>query len=232
MIAIAVKPSRKHALPRWHKKFLAMLPLIRRHASVSFRHLDQEARAEAVAEVVANALVAFRRLVELGKTDVAFASPLARYGVAQVRAGRRTGGKLNVRDVSSGYCQQTKGVQVDRLDHFDAEEDCWTEVLVEDKTAGPAETAASRIDFGNWLGTLPARQRRIASVLATGETTQATARRFRLSPGRVSQLRQELKRAWEVFIGEHEKVSPPPRTSTQDLAAVNRSLASIGEAVA
>ncbi|MDZ4821421.1 MAG: hypothetical protein SGJ20_20860 [Planctomycetota bacterium] len=201
MIAIAPK-SRKQSVPRWHKQFLAMLPLIRRHAAVSFRHLDPEARAEAVQEVVANALVAFRRLVELGKADVAFPSPLARYGVAQVRAGRRTGGRLNVCDVSSSYCQQQKGVSVDRLDHFDTVKECWVEVLVEDRTAGPAQTAASRIDFGAWLGTLPGKQRRIAAVLATGETTQATARKFRLTAGRISQLRRELHEAWLSFVGE------------------------------
>ena len=202
MIAIAPRVSRKLSVPRWHKKFLVMLPLIRRHAAVSFRHLDAEARAEAVSEAVANALVAFRRLVELGKVDVAYASPLARYAVAQVRAGRRVGTSLNCKDISSLHCQNQKRLTLERLDYYDTEEMCWAEVLVEDRHAGPAQTAASRIDFGNWLGTLPARQRRIASVLATGETTLATARRFRLSPGRVSQLRQELKRGWDVFTSD------------------------------
>ena len=202
MIAVAEKPVRKRSIPKWHKQFLAMLPLIRRHAAVSFRHLDAEARAEAVSEAVANALVAFRRLVELGKVDVAYASPLARYAVAQIRAGRRVGASLNCKDVTSLHCQNQKRLTLERLDYYDTEEMCWQEVLVEDRHAGPAQTAASRIDFGNWLGTLPAKRRRIASVLATGETTLATARRFRLSPGRISQLRQELKLAWEVFTAD------------------------------
>jgi hypothetical protein len=38
---------------------------------VSFRHLVGEARQDAIQEVVANALVAFCRLVQLGKTDLA-----------------------------------------------------------------------------------------------------------------------------------------------------------------
>jgi len=202
MIAIAQRPVRKRSVPKWHKQFLKMLPLIRRHAAVSFRHLDPEARAEAVQEVVCNALAAFRRLVELGKADVAYASPLARYAVAQVRAGRRTGGRLNIRDVSSNYCQQRKSIQVDRLDRFDEEEGCWLETLVEDKTAGPADIAASRVDFSEWMRSLPSRQRRIANVLATGETTKATARKFHVTAGRVSQLRQELMTSWHQFVGE------------------------------
>ena len=202
MIAIAKVAAPKRSVPRWHRKFLTMLPLIRRHAAVSFRQLGPEARAEAVQEVVANALVAFRRLVELGKADVAYASPLARFAASQVRAGRRTGGRLNIRDISSSYCQQQKSVAMERLDHFDDEEGCWVEVLVEDKTAGPAETAASRIDFASWLRSLSRKKRKVATALATGESTQTTARKFSLSPGRVSQLRSELKKAWEMFVGD------------------------------
>lgn len=208
MIAVA-KPIRssKRTAPGWHRQFLIMLPAIRRHAQISFRHLDVEARQEAVQEVICNAMAAFRRLVELRKQDVAYPSALARYGVAQVRAGRRLGGSLNVRDVTSTHCQRMKGMQVDRLDHFDQEEMCWQEILVEDRKAGPAETAASRIDFGNWLATLPGRQRRIASTLATGESTQVAARKFRVTAGRISQLRRELQEAWEAFIEERPIVS-------------------------
>ena len=206
MIAIAKPSSPKRSVPRWHKKFLAMLPLIRQHAQISFRQLDAEARSEAVQEVIANACLAFRRLVELNKTDVAYPSALARYGVAQYRAGRRVGASLNCKDISSVHCQNSKGLTVERLDYFDTEEMCWQEVLIESRGAGPAETAASRIDFASWLRSLSRQKRKVAALLATGESTQVTAKRFRLSPGRVSQLRQELKQAWDVFTSD--KVTP------------------------
>jgi len=67
--------------------------------------------------------------------------------------------------------------------------------------AGPADTAATRIDFGTWLETLPARVRKIATFLATGETTMAAAQRFRLSPSRISQLRRHFYEAWHTFQG-------------------------------
>ena len=60
------------------------------------------------------------------------------------------------------------------------------EVVVEDRRAGPAEVVAARIDFGDFLRSLSSRYRRIAAVLATGESTTATARKFHVSPGRVS----------------------------------------------
>ena len=200
MIRIASQP--KPAVPAWHAGFLAMLPAIETHARIAFRDLDPEAREEAIQEVVANACRAYVRLVELGKLDIAYPSVLARYGVAQVRDGRKVGGKLNIHDVLSPYCQQRKGVLVERLDKYDHEEDCWQEILVEDRTAGPADLAASRIDFSAWLKFLPGRMRRIANCLATGETTTTTAGKFKVSPGRISQIRKELCRAWHRFQGE------------------------------
>ena len=75
-------------------------------------------------------------------------------------------------------------------------------MLVEDRKAGPADTAAARIDFGDWLLTLGGRRRGIAETLAEGETTSVTAAKFRVSLGRISQLRRELRDDWERFHGE------------------------------
>ena len=95
---------------------------------------------------------------------------------------------------------------MENLDLFDREEMAWTEILVEDRHAGPAETAASRIDFSDWLGTLSGRYRKIATTLATGETTTAAARKFNVSLGRVSQLWRELQEAWEIFVADRPAV--------------------------
>ena len=179
-----------------------MLPSIVRYARISFRHLPTEAREEAAAECVANAFVAFARLVQLGKVELAYPSVLARYAVAQVNDGRKVGGHLNIHDVASAYCQRLKGVTVERLDKFDRDEEAWEEIVVEDAHVGPAEVAATRIDFSAWLRILPGRLRRIAKTLAVGETTTAVARRFCVSLSRISQIRRELQHSWEAFAGE------------------------------
>ena len=44
--------------------------------------------------------------------------------------------------------------------------------------------------------------RRIAEALALGHTTADVAKRFRVTPGRVSQLRRELQNSWQTFHGE------------------------------
>jgi hypothetical protein len=186
----------------WHGTFLAMLPAIRTHARIAFRYLDAEAREEAVQDVVCNACVATARLAELGKLDLAYPSVLARYGVAQVNDGRKVGGRLNCKDVLAPYCQRKKNLAVERLDRFDKDTGEWVEAIVEDSRTPVPEQAAFRCDFPAWLATLPRRDRRIAEFLALGNRTSEAARRFRVSQGRISQLRRELAESWRQFEDE------------------------------
>jgi hypothetical protein len=182
-------------------RFLEMLPSIQQQARAAFRSEMPERQEELIAEVIANAFVAFARLVERGLIDMAYPTPLTQYAIRQVRTGRRVGAKLNVLDVSSQYAQLAKGFTVERLDRRD-EQGQWREILVEDRHAGPAETAAARIDIGDWFASLPKRSRRIAKALGNGERTKEVAKRFGVSAGRVSQVRTELKAAWELFVAE------------------------------
>jgi RNA polymerase sigma factor (sigma-70 family) len=184
------------------EKFLQLLPQIRQQARLAFRNEPAERREDLVAEVIANCWVAYNRLIERDLHDVIYATPLAGYAVKQVRDGRRVGSSLNVKDVSSKYAQHRKGFVMESLDRYDRKHAEWKEVLVEDRHAGPAETAACRIDFAAWLRSLPKRSRRVAEMLAKGEPTKAVARRFHVSPGRISQLRRELMNHWQEFQGE------------------------------
>lgn len=60
-------------------------------------------------------------------------------------------GRMNVKDVSSPYCQRVKCVVMERLDRYDADDESWQEILIPDKTCTPAELAASRIDVQAWF---------------------------------------------------------------------------------
>jgi len=202
MIAPAANRHPQRLADRHRKLFLSLLPAIVEQARFAFRHRRLEEREEFVAEVVANCWVAFTRLVERRLTEIIYATPLAQYAIKQVRDGRRVGCKSNVRDVSTEYAQRAKRFTVGRLDHFDANKGEWRQLVVEDRHAGPAETAAARIDIGDWLANLPRRTRRIARTLATGETTKNAARKFRVSAARISQTRRELQDGWQSFQGE------------------------------
>lgn len=183
-------------------RFLAMLPAIRENARFAFRKFSAVLREDLIAEVVANAYCAFARLVKSGREQEAFATPLTDFAIRQVRAGRRVGSSLNVHDITSPAALLTGCIRVERLDRFDDEKHEWKEALIDDKKAGPAETAAARIDFAHWLRRLPRRDRQIAKALAKGETTKSVAKLYRLSPGRVSQLRRELHESWEELHGQ------------------------------
>ncbi len=108
----------------------------------------------------------------------------------------------------SGYAQYTKGFRVERLHRNQPVGKGWQEMLIEDKRATPAEIAACRIDFSDWLRLLTRRYRKIALTLAAGETTQATAKKFGLCSARISQIRQLLKESWERFQGEAKADKP------------------------
>jgi len=179
-----------------------MVPAIVIQARFAFRHLKPEAREEAIEEVIANALVAFVRLVQLQKVELAYPSALARYAVAQILDGRRVGNRLNVRDVLSPYAQKEKHIKVERLDRFDEKDNEWVEAVVEDDRTPIPDQVAFRCDFPAWLDTLPRRNRRIAKTLALNHTTGEVAKRFGVSAGRISQLRRDLERSWQQFHGE------------------------------
>jgi hypothetical protein len=203
MIASVKRPKSQCKTPDQYAEFLAMLPAIRRSAQLAFRKLPPELRHDLIEEVVANSYVAFARLVERGQADRASATPLARFAIAQICVGRRVGSRLRIGDALSNYAQFRKQFSVERLDQFSEEDGCWGEILVENKRATPADVAAWRIDFASWLRRLTARLRKIALALAAGETTSAAARMFGVSPARISQIRDLLRRSWEEFQSGH-----------------------------
>ena len=202
MIA-SVKPlqGRPHS-PTGHWTFLAMLPAITKHARIALRGWRGEALHDLLQEVIANSFVAYHRLVQRGKSDRAFPGALVRFALRQIFSGRRVGSRRNARDVMS-----RRSMTVEHLDRFDEPKGAWKVTLVEDKKAGPAATAAARIDIGAWLATLSARDRRIAQSLAHGHSTSDVAHQFQISAGRVSQLRRRLHDSWMRFQGEADTQS-------------------------
>jgi hypothetical protein len=206
---IAVR--RTSPVPDWHHAFLVMLPTINRYAELAFRTLHGDNRDDAIQEVVANACVAFARLVEQGRADKAFPTVLARYAIAQVREGRQVGSSWSVRDVLSRRAQQKKRFTVERLDRLDRHDDRWSEAILEDSHTPVLDQVWFRIDFPEWLSRLPVRDRSIAESLAMGDPTRQVAQRFGVSSGRISQLRRELHGSWQRFHGEIPGPTGPPK---------------------
>ncbi len=216
MIAL---PKEQNADALQHR-FMDMLPTIYDQVRFAFRHELPERRQEMIAEAIANCWVSFVKLVERDLHDVIYATPLAQFAIRQVYSGRKVGGTLNKNDITSEYAQRMKQITVERLTRYNKRKCMWLELLVEDRKAGPAETAAARIDFGDWLRTLAGRRRKIAETLAKGETTSVAAAKFKVSLGRISQLRRELHDDWERFHGEDEENAVDCHKQHRSLATV------------
>jgi hypothetical protein len=195
-------PRRKET-PAWHAKLLAMLPTIIRYTKRAFRGYDPEARQEAVQNVVANTTAAVAGLAKRGKLDLAYPTVLAKFGIRQTLDNRKTGSSQNIKDVLSKYCQENKGVMVERLDKFNEQEDCWKEAVVQDTRSLPVpEVVAFRVDFKDWLKSLHPRDRKVVRFLSLGHRTADAARRFKVTPSRIAHLRRELAESWRRFVGD------------------------------
>ncbi|MDZ4818318.1 MAG: hypothetical protein SGJ20_05030 [Planctomycetota bacterium] len=192
----------------WQEQFVAMLPEIERLLRISFRNLAPEARVDAHEEGVVHCLLSYVRLFEQGRAEVATPSSLAWFAKLQVRRGRTPACPMTCREPLSRYGQLGKGIRVVRLHHGDFSDDTWINDVIDSGSTSISDRVATKLDFVAWLGSLCQRTRRIAMDLARGNGTRDVAQKYRLSPGRISQLRRELHNSWQLFQGEPSLLEP------------------------
>jgi hypothetical protein len=204
----------EHDIENLHAAFLEIHLRIELHAKISFRHLRCPGRkADAVQETLAVAWQWFLKAVEKGKDVNEFVSALASYAVRHVRSGRRLVCSEKAKDVLSALAQQRHHFKVEPLNcstrrdhetlyadpHGQDELDGYEERLRDNTVTPPPDAAAFRIDFPAWLSQLGPRNREIAQDMAMDLATQELARKYRVSPARISQMRREFWRDWGLF---------------------------------
>jgi hypothetical protein len=194
---IAVNKDINAKSSAWQSDFVAMLPEIRYWLRLAFCRLKPEAREEAAAEAIAHCLLAYVRLHEQGRPEVATPSSLAWYASRHVRCGRPAVGSMNGRDPLSRYAHVVKRIKCERHSSN------WIETLAEDKRASVPEQVAAKIDVAAWFSTLTHRMKQIAKDLAVGSSTSEVARKHGVTAGRISQLRRWLEQSWANFQQEH-----------------------------
>src|SRR6476620_9998399 len=130
----------------WQSSFIAMLPEIEQKLRLAFcRLVAPEAREDAIEEGVVHSLVAYVRLVEQGRAEVATASSLAWYSSRHVKRGRPAGGRMNGKEPLSRYGQISNDIEIER------QAGNWIDALVEDKRATVADQVAAKMDVGAWF---------------------------------------------------------------------------------
>ena len=185
-----------------HERFLSILPRIEGIAFVAYRDFPRDDREDAIAEVVAHAWRAFCGLVRRGKDPLQFPTVLAKYSVLSVRSGKLIGRRCNRRDVCSPFRKKGRDEIVSIESPSRPGEPAWKEMLIETRQSTPADIAGARIDIAGWLKRLNRRNRRIAEKLAAGNRPLDVARRFKISPARISQIRTEFRRSWAAMHGD------------------------------
>ncbi len=168
------------------------------HARIYFRHVRcYVKKSDLIAEVVALAWKWFLRLSERGKDACRFASVLATFAAKAVRCGRRITGQLKPKDVHSERAQQKRNFTITKLPDFSTlSTNPLAEALADNTRTPPPDAAAFRCDWPAWLKTRCKRDRHLIRDMMTGERTQVLAKRFQISPARVSQLRREFHDDW------------------------------------
>ena len=191
---IAINNERNEAT--WQSAFVAMLPEIEQKLRLAFCRLDPEACEDAIEEGVVHSLLAYVRLVEQGRVEVATPSSLAWYSSRHVKRGRPAVGHMNGKEPMSRYAQIGNGIQIERQPNN------WIDAIVQDKRAPVADQVAAKMDVGAWFATLTKRMKQIAKDLAFGCSTSEVARKHGVTAGRISQLRRTLEESWAEFQTE------------------------------
>ena len=180
----------------WQPNFIAMLPEIQQKLRLAFCRLGPESREDAIEEGIVHSLLAYVRLHEQGRAEVATASSLAWYSSRHVKRGRPAAARMNGKEPLSRYGQISNGIQIERTPNK------WMDALVEDKRAAVADQVAAKMDVAAWFATLTKRMKQIAKDLAFGCSTSEVAKKYGLTAGRISQLRRMLEESWAAFQGE------------------------------
>jgi hypothetical protein len=202
-------------------RFVRLLPRIEDQARFYFRSVKcVVCRADCIAETIAVAWKWFCRLAQRGKDAAQFVAALARTAARAVRGGRRVGAGETANDVMSSVAQRRHNFKVEPLPSprtgYDnllssptgqRDQDVLEQRLRDNTRTPPPEQAAFRIDYRAWLRRLTPRQRRIVRAMSANARTKDLSRQFKVSPGRISQMRRRFKTDWGRFVGDEMAIA-------------------------
>lgn len=185
------------------KKFLALLPRIRRAIRLTIRNLPKKTdREEALQETDCLAWQGWRLAVLRGKNPATFSWAIGRFAGKQLLQGRRIAGKHGC-NIFGGTGQGESNRPIQPLARSQGGELLHQVVacLAENLKTPPPDQAAFRIDFRVWVERLPRRSQRQVALSIAGWRTKEMAQRLGVTPGAISQHRRALAESWSAFQG-------------------------------
>ena len=194
-------------------KFESLLPKITICVRKACRDIwCAESRAAFIAEAVALCWKWFRNAVAKGKDAASFVTAMAKFAARAVRYGRTVCGQQPARDVMSVTARIRHGVIVERFGSGrihrqllrgvmggQHQQEAFEDALTENTVTPMPEQVVFRIDWPRFVAAQSPRDRRMMAFLAAGNSNNDAAKKFGLTPGRVSQLRRSWSEAWQTF---------------------------------
>lgn len=158
-------------------------------------------RIRKLQEAIALAWKWFRRLTEKGEKDpTEFVSALATFAARAAKCGRRVAGSESARDAMSARAQRLHGFVVGTLPSVSTlSSNPLSEALADNTRSEVPDQVHFRLDFPAFLGIQSERNQRIILDMIMRMTTTELARKFKLSQGRISQMRSQCEDEWELF---------------------------------
>ncbi len=200
-------------------RYLTVLPVVERYAPLACRGLKCPHRSDdAVQELRSVVWLWLRRLAEKGRDGIAFIRSLSYLAARFVRSHRKITRSERAKDVLSPLAQSRHGFRVEALPtstrrcHEDLygtgtgqrRLDAYEERLRDNAMTPPDQQCMFRLDYRAWRAQHSKRDKHILDDLAQDETTLDVARKYRLSPSRVSQMRRLYMSSWRIFCGDEE----------------------------
>jgi hypothetical protein len=181
-----------------------VLPRVLSHGRVYFRHVKcRDRRQDAIQEMIGLAWKWHLSLAEQGKDASRFPTTLASYAARAVQRGCRVPGQDRANEILSPLAQRRRHFTVDRLPDFSTLGGGPLEEALHDNTVSPVpDQVVFRLDFPAWLGTLSQRNRALVEDMALGEKTHKLAQKYRLTQGRISQMRRYFEQDWSRFCAD------------------------------
>lgn len=178
--------------------------------------LDGQHRLLGMAAFSPMCMVNVVALLNVDDMEKAFQFLVINNKAAAVKSGRRVCGQEKSKDVLSPFAQQKHGFAVEYLPSSTVHPheqiystvggqhlmDAYEERLHDNTVTPPDEAAAFRIDWPAWLLTRTERDHEIIEQMGRNERTQNLARKFGISPSRISQLRRAFHDDWLTFTDD------------------------------
>ncbi len=184
-------PSRADIIAEAQRSFAEALPRIEGLAGAYLRMPRSERKDEAVAEVVALSWKGYLDLSLRGENVEKLLGKIVWFAAQGVRSGRGLVGQPSINDVMSPRARFHHGLHSvgEPRDHERTD------------NTSPVEQAATNVDFGEWLNTLPAKRREIALALTSGLNSTDVGKLRGVTRAAIYLDRLGLKDSWDEFHG-------------------------------